>query len=561
MLNKYLQQQIDTYIGKKKIPAQYQELFKALSKSYNRCKKESRMLEKLVDLGSGELMKLNNKLKTESALLREAEEEIKTIFENTDVVFFSIDMINYKVNQMSVACEKVYGYKPEEFSKNINLWKEVIHPDDLYLLDKHEENLAKGRKLYYLYRIIHKDKSIRWVESKVIPTLNSEGKLVRVDGIVTDNTGEKESDIKLLQEEHFLTEAQQLGKMGNWNIDLIRKTTFWSEGLRTIYGVGKEFIPTFSKFMALVHPDDKDNVANELSRAAETGRADDVTYRIIRANDGKERVIHSILRTERNAAGRIIRIYGLSQDITLRKTNESKIEQLNLVMYQISHDLRGPLNSAKNYIYLALRRVDNKTANEYLVKINDSYNKMEHRVMSLLDIQRMNRNNIITEKINLCNLIRDIILSIDGLKGFGEVSVLTNIHITRELYSDRQFLHSILHNLISNAILHRRNIPDAFVKISAKTQKGFLVFKIEDNGEGIPEAMRSKIFDKFVKGANSTSGIGLGLYIVSDLVKRLNGEISFETAEMKGTTFTVKLPYRTKPEEAISSGGQMLITS
>lgn len=543
MLNRILKDQVALYFGNEEIPEKYMNFFKAIGKTYNRLQKERKMLERMVDFGSEELIKLNTKLKKESLLLKQAESEIKTIFENTDVVFFSIDMINYKVNEMSVACEKVYGYKPEEFINNLNLWKEVIHPDDLYLVEKHDENLAMGKKLYYQYRIIHKDKSIRWIESKIIPALSSEGKLLRIDGMGTDITGKKESERKLFKTEQLLSEAQRLAKMGNWNIELISGEMFYSDELKNIFGVDKDYKPYPDDEFKLFHPEDREHIMKEILRTTETGETVELVYRIIRQNDGEVRIVQTLVKPVYDKEGTPKRIFGITRDITEQKGAELKIEQMNMLMYQISHDLRGPLNSAKNYIYLARRKVDNKTANDYLFKINDAYNKMEQRVMSLLDIQRMNRTNINKEKIDFRSLVSDITLSIDALSGFEEVTFSTDIKIRGEIYSDRQFLHSILYNLISNAIVHRKNSPGAIVKISAKEDRGTLVIGVTDNGEGIPLHMRDKVFDKFVKGTNSNSGVGLGLFIVSALVKRLEGEIHFKTEDGKGTTFIVKMPY------------------
>lgn len=474
--------------------------------------------------------------------LSKLQEETKTLFENIEVVFFSIDLENYVVNQMSSACTQVYGYTPDEFRNNLNLWYEVIHPDDKYLLRNHEEYLAKGLKLSYQYRVIHKEGSIRWIDSKIIPTLSKEGKLVRIDGIANDITEKKKSEKKIRQAERLLSEAQHLAKMGNWNVDLVRNELFCSEELRRIIGIDKDSILSLQEASDMIHAEDRDNLINEIKRISATGETLKIAFRIMRKSDGEIRTMDSIIETARNRNGTPKRIYGITRDVTERTKLIHEAEQNKLLLYQISHDLRSPLNSAKNYIYLAQKRVNNQTANMYLAKIHDAYNKMEHRILSLLDIQRLNMAEVHLKKISLKELIREIIGSIDGLKGYTEVNISLDINVQEDFYTDKQYLHSIIHNLIINAITHRKNIPDAWIRISAHTDNQNLVIVISDNGIGIPDDMKPKVFEKFVKGDSSVNGTGLGLYIVKNLVKKLKGDITFESEPMKGTTFTITFP-------------------
>jgi PAS domain S-box-containing protein len=119
--------------------------------------------------------------------------------ENVDQAFFSVDMVDLKIKQMSVACEKIYGYAPEAFFEDPALWKGLIYKDDLAVVDKEYAALFSGRPIHQEYRIVHRDQSIRWVEAKAVPTLDANGKLIRIDGVVYDvgkrKTAELERDL------------------------------------------------------------------------------------------------------------------------------------------------------------------------------------------------------------------------------------------------------------------------------------------------------------------------------------------------------------------------------
>lgn len=128
------------------------------------------------------------------------------------------------------------------------------------------------------------------------------------------------------------------------------------------------------------------------------------------------------------------------------------------------------------------------------------------------------------------------------IKGFGGVKIITDLQVPL-FECDRQFLHSIFHNLVSNAINYRRAVENSYIKIEAIAGKTDLLINLSDNGQGIPEDVLPKLFHKFGKSEASVNGTGLGLYIVKNLVTRLKGEITCTSVVGEGTTFTIRLPF------------------
>jgi signal transduction histidine kinase len=113
----------------------------------------------------------------------------------------------------------------------------------------------------------------------------------------------------------------------------------------------------------------------------------------------------------------------------------------------------------------------------------------------------------------------------------------------RPFYSDASFLRTIFQNTIENAIKYAKPPGyDCFVNIEVKDTPKGIIFKVEDNGIGIPKVLQPKIFDMFFRGTQFAKGSGLGLFIVNSAVKRLGGQIIVESEENIGTTFWVKLP-------------------
>jgi signal transduction histidine kinase len=112
-------------------------------------------------------------------------------------------------------------------------------------------------------------------------------------------------------------------------------------------------------------------------------------------------------------------------------------------------------------------------------------------------------------------------------------------------YSDAYRLKILLNNLISNAVKYSSNRDNnAFVEFIARVDENEAVFYIKDNGEGIPDQLKEKVFDIYFRANKSTSGTGLGLFICSEVVRKLNGNIELESTLGKGSTFRVNIPNR-----------------
>jgi len=114
--------------------------------------------------------------------------ELQRIFNTVEDVMFSQDAVNRRTLQVSIACKKVFGYAPADFIEDSGLWIKLIHPEDSHMVKKIREELGKGNTIKKRFRIIHKDKSTRWIEAKLFPTLNKKGEWIRTDGVCTDIT-------------------------------------------------------------------------------------------------------------------------------------------------------------------------------------------------------------------------------------------------------------------------------------------------------------------------------------------------------------------------------------
>lgn len=132
-------------------------------------------------------------------------ERIENIFSSLSEVFWSYDLANDIITEISQACTKVLGYPSYAFYSKPHLWEELVHPEDLSRISPLWNQLKEGQKAVAEFRVFHANGQLRWIHSQVIPVIDPLGQLIRLDGVWTDITVQKESQLELAYRDRLLT--------------------------------------------------------------------------------------------------------------------------------------------------------------------------------------------------------------------------------------------------------------------------------------------------------------------------------------------------------------------
>ena len=143
--------------------------------------------------------------------LKESEEQSHNIYNNLDVGIWSQDLKTNKMEFLSKGFEKICGYTTAEMIEESFLWENIIFEEDLPHYDSRQDDFKKGLSFHQQYRIVHADGMIRWVQSYTIPVIDSEGKLIKLNGIVSDITDQKLTEEKM----HYLAHHDYLTDLPN----------------------------------------------------------------------------------------------------------------------------------------------------------------------------------------------------------------------------------------------------------------------------------------------------------------------------------------------------------
>ena len=185
----------------------------------------------------------------------------------------------------------------------------------------------------------------------------------------------------------------------------------------------------------------------------------------------------------------------------------------------------------------------NARKEEYLPKIKSRIQTMDKFIGEITDYSRNTRVQVTMEFVLLKPLVEEIASSLRYIDKEERLVFEIDIKDDFVLRSDVYRLKIILNNLISNAIKYadfEKEKP--LVAIKAEKKVDIVRIQITDNGIGVRKEMQDKIFNMFFRATEKSTGSGLGLYIVNESVKKLNGKIELESEVNVGSTFTLVLP-------------------
>jgi signal transduction histidine kinase len=238
----------------------------------------------------------------------------------------------------------------------------------------------------------------------------------------------------------------------------------------------------------------------------------------------------------------------LIQAETLRKQNEELVKinkELDSLVYRMSHDLRSPLSSILGLTGLSKieGHLSEENAKNYFELIEANVLRLDSTLSEIMDYYRNAKMVLKTEEIALEKLIYKSLDTLKYMKGFDSIEMQIQIQQDAPMYSDEYRWSIIIRNLLSNSIKYTDDQKEkSFVSIVASVNQQDAVLCIEDNGIGIQAEYLSNIFDMFYRATEKSYGAGLGLYIVKEMVAKLDGEIQVNAFSGQGTVVTVTIP-------------------
>ncbi len=492
--------------------------------------------------------------------LRRSEQELSDFFENAAIGLHWVgpDGIVQRVNQAEL---DMLGYTREEYvGQNI----ERFHDDQEVITDI-LERLKLGETVHeYEARLRCKDGSIKHVliNSNV---LWENGNFIHTRCFTRDITDRKQAEAALRESEaRFRTMADTVPVMV-WVSDTDKQRTYFNRCWFEFTGRKLEDDLGYG-WTEDLHPDDVKQYLALYESSFDAREEFRIDYRL-RRFDGEYRWVLSHGVPLFSPDGTFSGFIGSSVDITERVELE---ERKDAFIALASHELKTPITSLKIFTQLLMRRFERAGEGEVVkqfVRMDTQLDKLTDLVRSLLDVSKIQAGKLDynMEAVAISDIVAEVVDDMRKLSSSHMIDL--DLRSGVELVADRDRIRQVLTNLIMNATKFSPNSDRVIVRSRVDETERDVIISVQDFGIGIPRSEQDKIFDRFYQ-VNRTSdtisqssntgqahesgesnrqvatfpGLGLGLYICSQIIARHGGRIWVESEEGRGTTFYFTLP-------------------
>lgn len=233
------------------------------------------------------------RLRDELASLKAEHESLKTMLGKIDTVFFSVDMQSGHVTHMSESCERLYGFPASDFLKQPKLWFDVILDEDKPIIERNYAPMLAGKKIVHEHRIITSSGGVKWVETKITPTMEG-GRITRIDGFTVDVTARKEAERQIDQRETRFQQLIEKSHDGIAMMDADHKLLYISPSVKQILGYTAEELADADP-QEYIHPEDYDEYISVMIRTMSNVSATLSSRYRIRNKSGEWRWIQSTI--------------------------------------------------------------------------------------------------------------------------------------------------------------------------------------------------------------------------------------------------------------------------
>ncbi|MGD1844347.1 MAG: ATP-binding protein [Salibacteraceae bacterium] len=236
----------------------------------------------------------------------------------------------------------------------------------------------------------------------------------------------------------------------------------------------------------------------------------------------------------------------LRDEVDERKAKERQLreinQELNHFLYRTSHDLKGPVSSIQGLINVAQLEVNDPKAKEYFGLVCNAASQLDTILLSLIDIARIRQDQPSIEAVDFQKITEEIFAFCQTVPGFETINLHTEIDCSTEFYSDQELLCTIFKAIVTNAIQYQKQVGASHFEFRVFDDDESLVVIAKDNGVGIAPDMIDHVFELFFRGNNRSGGTGMGLFMVQEAVKKLNGSVKLESTAGVGTSLHMRFP-------------------
>lgn len=467
--------------------------------------------------------------------LKESEARLKMAIRSTNLGTWDWSLVTSEL-YCSDECKHIYGLPPDALV-TFEMFSDHIHPEDRGRVQQAiQKSIARDSDGSYdiIYRILRfNDGLARWIRVQGMVNFNDDGEAERFIGTVVDVTGLKEAEEK----------SAWLAAIINSTDDaIVSKTlegiiTSWNDSAERTFGYSAEEMIGQS-ILKLIPADRQDEEPRILSRLRKGERVEHFETKRVR-KDGSLLDVSLTISPVKDELGNLIGLSKIARDITEKKQEEQRKHDF---VAMVSHELKTPLTSIISYLQVLIAR-SIKEGNEFtasaLARTETQAKKMKTMIQDFLNLARLEEGKIliVKETFELLPLIKEISEDAQFLTTKHSIMLQNCDEIV--VTADKDKIGHVLMNLLSNAIKYSPG--GGTITLGCMAEQGKVRIYVTDEGVGISQADQQRLFERFYRVNNdklkSISGFGIGLFLVSEILRYHNSKIEVESKEGAGSTF------------------------
>jgi len=344
--------------------------------------------------------------------------------------------------------------------------------------------------------------------------------------------------------------AVDAAEMGTWDYNVLTQELILDHRSKVLVDLSPNDKVEYNQYLDLIQIEDR-NLFEKAFEQAISGINKGEFEQEFRTNENKNKKIKWIKSKGKvyfNEQGIAFRFVGTSLDITTQKTldeaNKELLKKKDDFMSIASHELKTPITTLKASLQLLDRMKDNpaKISPMLIVRANKSMEKINTLIDDLLDVSKINHGQLQLNKTRfaISKLIKECceqILNADILKTLitGDLSI--------EIEADSERIDQVITNFVNNALKYAPESKEIVIHIEKLNNSAKV--SVIDKGPGVATEKRPHLFERYYQADysnNSYSGLGLGLYISAEIIKKHGGDIGVDSEIDKGSTFWFTLP-------------------
>lgn len=492
------------------------------------------------------------------AALRDSEERLRVALEAAELGTWDLDLTNDTASIRSLRHDQIFGYEKHQPDWGQNVAVRHMLPEDRPIAERAFARAAETGVLSFEARVRWPDGSVHWIAPLGRTYYDDEGRPTRMTGVVADVTERKGAEEARRESEERFRQLADVIPHIVWRTDPNGAFEFNNRRFTEYTGAAPGSMTVHEYAARHVHPDDVAAMLSVWQEALRERQPFLIEHRLKSAAGEYRWFVTSAVPQLDERSGDTLHWFGTTTDVhsqkaevALRSANVRLVEsdrQKDEFLAMLAHELRNPLAAIGNTVKVLEASLERPRHQRHLDILNRQMDTLRGLVDDLLDVSRITRGLVELKQIRveLASVANNALESVQALmdEKRHEVSV-TLPRKPMEVIGDPVRLEQILVNLLTNAAKYTDS--GGHVALRLERHGDCVELHVSDNGIGIPQEVRERIFELFRQAergmARSEGGLGVGLTIVRSLVELQGGSIEAKSRGLgKGAEFVVTLP-------------------